>query len=370
MDLPLEQLGRLLTNSSRILLTGSSSPNVDLITTAVAWQLFLTRQKKIVDVAFAGSLPKLKFLPKTAIIKNEVGELGKFKIILDVSKTKVKQLSYDIDDDKLVIDIVPEDGIFKAKDLSTTEGDYKYDLVICLGANSLESLGEIYNGNRNFFHRVSVINIDRSVLNENFGQLNIIESGSSSLAEISYHALEKHIDQDIATCLLAGIIAATNSFQSPQVVPDTLELASELIVKGAKREEIIEALYRTKDIDTLKNWGRILSRLHKQKYIISSHLKHDEADNLPEDFQEMVKDLILSTPNVQVAVIYYQLEFKQTEAWVYTIANINALDLLKDLSAQGDRRFAKVKLDKDLTASRELVSKKIEAKLELINKSL
>lgn len=370
MDLPLEQLARLLTNSNRILITGVGSPNVDLITTAVAWQLFLTKQKKVVDVAFSGSIPNLKFLPKVANIKNEVGELGKFKIILDISKTKVKQLSYDISDDKLTIDIVPEDGIFKAKDLSTSEGEYKYDLVIVLGASSLDALGEIYAANRNFFHKVSIVNIDRSVLNENFGQLNIIESNSTSLAEISYYALEKHIDRDIATCLLAGIISATNSFQSPQVVPDTLELASELIVKGAKREEIVETLYRTKDIDTLKNWGRVLSRLRKHKYIISSYLEHDEADNLPQDFQEMVKDLILSTPSAQVAIIYYQLEFKQTEAWVYTIANINALDLVRDFNAEGNRRFVKIRLDKDIEASRELVNKKIEAKLELINKAV
>ena len=65
----------------------------------------------------------------------------------------------------------------------------------------------------------------------------------------------------MATALLAGMIAATNSFQSPQVTPQTLELASQLIVRGADRQKVIESLYRTKDIDTLKNWGKVLSRL-------------------------------------------------------------------------------------------------------------
>ncbi len=367
MDLPLEQLSKLVSNSNRILITGSAGPNVDLISTAVAWQLFLTKQKKIVDVAFVGNISKLKFLPSSTKIKNDVGELGKFKIILDIKNTKVKQLSYDISDDQLVIDVVPEEGILKAEDLSTSQGDYKYDLVICLGANSFDALGKIFSDNRSFFHKVPVINIDRSVLNENFAQLNVIESGATSLAEISYHVLKKYIDKDIATCLLAGMISATNSFQSPQVSPGTLELASELIVKGARREQIVEALYRTKDIDTLRNWGRVLSRLRKHKYIISSYLQHEEADNLPQDFQEMVKDLILSTPNAQVAIIYYQAEFHQTEAWVYTISNLNALDLVKDLSGEGHRRFAKVKLDKELEAARELINKRIEDKLEVIN---
>lgn len=370
MDLPLEQLSKLLNSSNRILITGSASPSVDLISTAVAWQLFLTKQKKLVDIAFSGNVSKLKFLPRSTNIKNDIGELGKFKIILNTKDIKVKQLSYDVTDDQLIIDVIPEGGIFKDKDLTTSQGDYKYDLVISLGAGSLDALGDIFKNNRNFFLNVPIINVDRSVLNENFAQLNIVESGATSLAEISYYALNKYLDKDIATCVLAGMISATNSFQSPQVSPGTLELASQLIVKGARREEIVESLYRTKDIDTLKNWGRVLSRLYKHKYIISSYLEHEEVDSLPQDFQEMVRDLILSTPKAQVAIIYYQVELQQTEAWVYTISNINALDLVKDLSGEGHRRFAKVTVDKDLETATQLINRKIEKKLEVINSNV
>ena len=367
MDLPLKQFSKLLSSSNRILLTGPQSPNVDVVSTAVAWWLFLTKQKKLVDIVFDGKIHKLKYLPGKVKVKDKLEDINKFKIVLDISKTKVRQISYDVKDEQLHIDIVPEDGLFDEADLSTHKGDYKYDLIISFGALSLDSLGKIFDGNRSFFHDVAIINVDRSVLNENFGQLNVVESNVTSLAEVSYHVLNKHLDKDIATCLLGGMIAATNSFQSPQVNPKTLELASQLIIKGADRASIVEALYRTKDISTLKNWGKALSRLRKSGNIISSYLQHEEIDNLPQDFQEMVKDLILSTPDAQAAVIFYQLELYKTEVWVYTIDNVNALELTKDIEGKGHRHLVKINIDKEIEDTRALIINKIQKKLDIIN---
>ena len=189
----------------------------------------------------------------------------------------------------------------------------------------------------------------------------------AALAELSYTFFSEDLDSDIATNLLAGMMAATNSFQSPQVTPNTLELASQMIVKGAKREAIIDALYRTKNIQTLKNWGRVLSRLHKDKHIISSWLKHDEVGELPQDFQGLVKDLILTTPEAQVAIIYYQLELDKTEVWLYTTQNVDAMDLAKEWQAIGHSRFVKMTLNDNLDKTKERLLKNLSAKLEIIN---
>ena len=367
MELPLAQLSKLLSAANRVLLTGSENPSVDEVSTAMAWWLFLTKQKKQVDLALSGKVPHFNFLPSKVETIKELGNLSKFKIVVDVAQTKVKQLSYDVNGDQLEINIVPDNGFFKASDVKTEQGDYKYDLVISLGANSLEALGEVYAEHRHFFHQVPVVNIDNSVLNENFGELNIVESSATSLAEISYHVLQKHLNKEIATCLLAGMIAATNSFQSARVTPATLELASQLIIQGADRENIIEAMYRTKNINTLKNWGKVLSRLKKRGNIITSFLKHEELEGLPQDFEEMVKDLILTTPQAQAAVIFYQLELNQTEAWLYTISNISAIDLSKELQGKGHKGFAKIVVDKDVEATKELLLEKIEKKLKIIN---
>ncbi|MFA6307258.1 MAG: hypothetical protein WCS88_01285 [Patescibacteria group bacterium] len=367
MDLLNKELKKVLDSATNILITGPNNPSLDVLGSAMAWQIFLSKQKKKADICFDGKIAKYNFLPGHINISNNLGNLNKFKIILDTSKTKVKQLSYDMEDSELIIDIVPDNGIFSSQDVKTDRGEYKYDLIIVLGANDLESLGNIFSENRHFFHNRAIVNIDTSVLNENYGQVNIVEANITSIAEVSYQVLRQDIDREIATCLLAGMIMATSSFQSPKVTPDTLDLASQLIIKGANREQIIEGLYRTKDIDTLKSWGKVLSRLKKQGNIISSYLNHEEIENLPKDFADMVQDLILATPGSQVAIIFYQLELYSTEAWIYSINNINAAELIKDMGASGSRHLAKVVIDKDLeVASKQLIDN-IAKKLNIIN---
>lgn len=368
MNLPVDQLSKVLNSAQNILVVGPVDPSVDVISTAIAWAIFLMEKKKKVDVVMSGRLPKLNFLPKDIKIESQIEPMGKFKIIVDVSKIKIKQLSYDVKDDQLQIDLIPQDGSFKPSDVQGMSNGYKYDLIICLGVPSLESMGEVFAEHRSFFHKTQIMNIDRSVANENFGQLNIVESIATSIAEISYTALHKYLNKDMATALLAGMISATNSFQSPQVTPQTLELASQLMINGADRASVIESLYRTKDIDVLKTWGKVLSRLHKSNSIIVSFLQHDEPGHLPEDFQELVKELILATPYGQVAMIFYPLNFETTEIWLYTISNINALELSKEFSGIGNRQFVKFSVDKNLDDSQDYVIKQIQAKLDLINK--
>lgn len=362
-----EELNNLVDGANRILITGAANPSIDIVSTAAAWWLFLNKKNKQVDVAFDGHINKYNFLPEGITWQDKLENLNRFKIVLNISRTKVKQLSYDADGDELVISIVSDGGSFNAEDVETEQGDYKYDLVLCLGAVSLETMGSIYNEHRHFFHQIPVINLDRSILNENYGQLNIIRPAAASLAEISYEILSEDADKIMTTNFLAGMISATNSFQSSQVTPATLELASQLIVRGADREKVIESLYRTKDIQTLKNWGRVLSRLGQHNHIVVSYLKHEELDNLPQDFQDLVRDLILTTPEAQVAVIFYQLELEKTEVWVYTMDNIDALELVRDLNPKGHRRFAQVIMDRGLERAKEIVLEKLGAKLKIIN---
>ena len=111
MELPIKELNKALDSANNVLITGPSNPNLDVLGSAMAWQIFLSKQKKKVDLCFDGNLPKYNFLPKNINILDTLGNLNKFKIILDTSQTKVKQLSYDMDGNQLVIDVVPPDDL-------------------------------------------------------------------------------------------------------------------------------------------------------------------------------------------------------------------------------------------------------------------
>lgn len=366
MEIPVKELDNLLSKANNILITGPLDPSSDIVATAAAWQIFLREQHKQADICLLGKYHIWNFFPSTLSIKNSLDKASNFQIILDTTKTKVKQLSYDVADGELRINILSEDGNFVSSDFRAEQGNLAYDLVITLGVGSYESLGDIFSEHRDFFHATNVINIDRSILNENFGQLNIVELSSSSLAEISYYYFQDKTNKDIATCLLAGIISATNSFQSALVTPALLEIASQLIVKGGDRHKIIESLYRTKDIATLKNWGRILSRLKQKGEIIFSYLEHSDIDSLPQDFQDLVKDLLLSTSSTKVAIIFYQIELEKTEAWIYSVDNVNVLDLVRDLNPQGSKNLVKLIVDSSLEKCKEFLAARISEAIKIL----
>lgn len=369
MEISSKELNNLLSKAKHILILGPEDPSIDVVSTAAAWQIFLRAQGKMADICLQGKYQVWNFFPNDVEIKKDLSGANKFQIILNTSQVKVKQLSYDLLDQELRINILPDNGNFASDDVKIEKGSLSYDLVLTLGVNNLENLGQIFAEHRQFFHHTTIINIDRSILNENFAQLNIVELNSTSLAEISYHFFQDKLNKDLATCLLAGIISATNSFQSPLVTPELLEIASSLIVSGAERQKIIESLYRTKDIMTLKNWGRILSRLKQKGQVIYSHLEHADIESLPQDFQELVKDLILSTPNTRVAIIFYQVELEITEAWLYGIDNVNVLDLVRDLNPQGSKSIAKININLPLDKARDVLVARVDESSKLLGVS-
>ena len=125
-------------------------------------------------------------------------------------------LKYIIENNKLNFIISPQDGFFTDEDISSSVSGFKYDLIITIDGQDLESLGRIYDNNIEFFYKTPIINIDQSPENEEFGQLNILDLKAVSVTEILFILMndynKKLIDEDIATCLLTGIIFRTKSF--------------------------------------------------------------------------------------------------------------------------------------------------------------
>jgi len=81
------------------------------------------------------------------------------------------------------------------------------------------------------------------------------------LAETLLRIEEKNVDENIAECLLTGLIDETNSFQNKNTTPRSLQIAAALMTKGAKQQKIIRFLFKTQPLHLLKLWGRVMARL-------------------------------------------------------------------------------------------------------------
>jgi phosphoesterase RecJ-like protein len=278
-----------------------------------------------------------------------------------------------VEDGQLNFIISPDSGWFKPEDVTARTGEFKYDLIITIGTPDLESLGPIYDDNIEFFYKTSIINIDHQSANEEFGQINFIDLNAVATAEILFYFLKNYkpelISEDVATCLLTGIIQQTKNFKTTNLTPRTLLTASELITLGARREEIVANLYRTRNIASLKLWGKILNNLQTtpnsellwSKISAADFQATGATDN---DLTDIVDELIASVPSAKVIALLYETAPRQTKVLVYSLKNFNALDLLKEYAPQGNLKLAQASVPQSLAEAETQIIANLRNKLD------
>jgi bifunctional oligoribonuclease and PAP phosphatase NrnA len=212
-------------------------------------------------------------------------------------------------------------------------------LIICLGINNLESLGDVYDKNIEFFYKTPIINISCNPANEDFGQINLVDINLSTVSEIIYKIIKEEVDvvinENIATNLLTGIIIKTKNFKNPDLTPETLAAASSLISLGARREEIINQLYRFKKVPDLKLWGRVLNNLKisEDKKIVWSTLNEDKVvNNYYENLRDLNEELIINLPEAKL-FLAFTLKQNSISFFIFPLNNININRLVNNLTS-------------------------------------
>jgi len=311
---PLQQAAELINRSTNILVCLPVRPSPDAVASSLALYLTLERLGKRVKVVCSEfELPSNhSFLPKSDAIERELKNLRQFIISVDVSRAAVESLSYEINHGKLDIYLTPKSGFFDRDDVTTNAGNFAYDAVVTIGAMDLDGLGAVARDNSEFFYAVPTVNIDHVGANARFGQVNVVDLTASSNAEIVFELIRalgvNVLDDQVATSLLTGIISKTKGFQAPSVTPRSLAVASHLISSGAKREEIIEHLFQSKSLASLKLWGRTLARLQSDLegrvvWSLLSDQDFEKSGASETDLHGVIDEVISSIPTAEVIII-------------------------------------------------------------------
>jgi nanoRNase/pAp phosphatase (c-di-AMP/oligoRNAs hydrolase) len=394
-----QQIFEQIKKAQNILITFTKTWNGDSAASALAFFLLLKKMGKNADIAaekpdsesavVKNPLKIFSFLPSFSEIKPSIENLRKFIISLDISNAKVSQIKYKMEDNALNFIISPKDGFFTADDISSSSSGFKYDLIICLDTPDLESLGKIYDNDTEFFYKTTVINIDHHSDNEEYGQINAVDLNAVATSEILFSLFQNYsrdlIDDDIATCLLTGIIAKTKSFKTSNITPSTLSITSQLISMGARRDDIISKLFRSRELNVLKLWGRVLARLNSSldnKLVWSSLSFTDflKTESNEEDLADVIEELIINIPQARVIVLLYEKAGMkenmknpedlqgamkcETNILVYSVKNISALDLIKEYNPRGSKRLAQATIDKAAAFAENDVTELIKGKME------
>jgi len=359
LSLP-DQILHALKRAERPVIVLKELASIDDFASAFGLAAVMKKLGKDAEIVCAsGRAPEsLAFLKTVKPVKGDVPNLRSLTIHVDVSKASVDELSYSVVHGELRVHIMPKNGFWNREDVKIATTAFRYDLVILIGCQDLKSLGALQEKYADFFYETPIMNLDHNPSNEHFGQYNVVDIGATSVGEVLFELTEKIdaalIDEDIATSFLAGMIAKTKSFRTQNVTPKTLATASALIAKGAKREEIVEHLYRTRSVETLRLWGRALSRLksdHAKGLVWTTLTRQDFASTSAKEdaLQDIVSELLSTAPDARVVVIFYEHANGYVAARLFAERPLDALELGAPFKASGTREQVQLVLnDRDI----------------------
>ncbi len=307
----------LIQRSSKILVLPSSPPDGDSLGSAIALYLVLKKLDKEVTVLCADQVPEIyDFLPSTQVIGDKLTSSKDFIITLDCRKNKIDSIKSSVEADKINIIITPKEGQISEQDVFFTKGKVEYDLIITVDTAELTQLRGIYEKNVELFHQIPIINIDHHISNAHFGKINYVDIMASSATELLLPLIEELekieekdlIDEDVATLLLTGIITDTGSFQNANTTPRSFERASKLIAYGARQQEIIQYVYKTKQLSQLKLWGRVLSKIqtdeqHRIVWSTVSQQDFRDTGSVEDETGDIIDELMTNAPGSEVVIL-------------------------------------------------------------------
>jgi len=324
-----------LKNSNNILLVAASG-SLDSAAAALALFDFLQKQGKKVSLTTNGPITaKYEFLPQARVLLAPYKLAKTLAIEISEAHAQVGELSYQKIDDKLIINIAPKSGEFSQADVAVSASVYPFDLVVAVGFFNLEGLGKIYEQHAQLFFETPILNLDNGVENENFGQFNVVNLTASGVSEIVFDFLTEYdanfIDEQTATLLLAGLVSVTDSFQSQKTTPQAFLKASKLVSLGARQQEIITKLYRSKSMGLLRLWGRVLARLKQERELnmvysqaLATDLERSEATT--QDIDEIIFEMKSQLSFAKTFVFCAEIA-GQTTVYVSTSSPINLSEL-------------------------------------------
>lgn len=368
---PKQQALELVNKSKHILIAPEQRVDGDSLGSALALYLVLTRLGKKVSVIISEPIPdQFQFLPHLDEIDAEFRSVRDFIISLDCANALADKLAYNFQDNKLNIVITPKEGTFKPQDVSFADGGFQYDCLITLDAADWERLGSLYTDNPKLFQSVPVINIDHHASNDYYGAVNLVDVTATSTAEVLVGLIEalgpSLIDADVATVLLTGIISDTGSFQHSNTTPKSLTIAAQMVGFGARHQEIIRYLFKTKTFSTLKLWGRILTHIQhdpgsKLVWSMASLSDLTETDSTEAQIGGVIDELMTSVPEAEVVLLLSEREARIVSGSIRTQRGVDAADIAKIFGGGGHHGAAGFKLlDSSLTEAETLVISKIK----------
>ncbi len=252
----------------------------------------------------------------------------------------------------------------------TKEALLKADVIVSLDATDPSRLGPLYSQNRSKFESVPIINIDHHPSNIRFGDVNLVDPSSPAVCQQLAQLIEQEdlpMPEEVATCLLVGIVADTLGFRTPSTSALTLRIAATLMERGASLSKISELTFNTRTPRAIRLWGRVLSRTRVEDGLVWSDITSEmlaECGATLEDADRLV-DFIAGVPEAKGTFLFSEQDGK-VRVSMRTSEALDAAALAKSFGGGGHIRAAGCTLDGPMSQVQTLLLGEARKRLGMV----
>lgn len=368
--MPLSQVQQdilsILKKANHVLVFPSSPLDCDSIGSALALYLSLKKLGKKVTIVAEETVPaSYNFLPEISAVSHELNFVRDFIVTIDCRGEAPGNVRHEIQGNKINIIVTPAKGAISKDSVAFSQGPVPYDCIVTVDAADVSQFGKMYENFTELWNLVPVINIDHHASNAGFGKINHVDIMAPSASTMVLPLIEELgpnlMDADIATLILAGLITDTGSFQNPNTTPDAFSIAAKLIGYGARQQEIIRNIYKTKKLSTLRLWGRTLTKL---QYDESLHLVWSvltakdfaEIGGSPDETEGVIDELMSNAPGAEIIFLLKEKGPMETGGSIRTLTpTIDASKLAALFGGGGHMQAAGFKMQKSITEAEQTV---------------
>jgi phosphoesterase RecJ-like protein len=181
-----------------------------------------------------------------------------------------------------------------------------YDLIVVIDMSSQDRMGAVFDEERHGAIPLAVI--DHHVTNTHFGSVNWVEPGCAATCQMLValaHELHTPINQQIAECLLTGVVTDTLGFRTSNTTPDVLEAAMLLQRAGADLSQIVQRTLNRLPFATLLLWSRVLAGVQLRDGVVWAVVSQQDLRAINHASDDSRLNSVLSSVNeAQMSAIF------------------------------------------------------------------
>lgn len=203
------------------------------------------------------------------------------------------------------------------------------ECYICVDASDDTRLGILQSVFRAGAKKRITVNIDHHVSNTRYAKYNFVRNRASNCENILelIQAMGVPLDQEIAECLMMGVVTDSGAFSHDDVKGDTFRAAAVLADAGANVNEITYEIFKKKSKARATLYAETVASL---RYLLDDRLaiaviKHDTLERLglKTDATEGIVDFALAVDTVEVSVSLLEIKKGQYKTSLRSKGRVN-----------------------------------------------